>query len=162
MDRDTTTGGTLARPSSKPRPFVQSEFSEDGATFAPGSRWIAYESNVTGTWEVFVEPFPSTGERHQVSRGGGSQPLWRRDGQELIFIAPTGEMMAVPVRLGPTFQPGIPQTLFASGTDQTVGANRQTYAVTRDGQRFLINVPQRAGSPPLMALVNWQTIAQQR
>lgn len=160
--RPATGGGSAVQPVGKPTPFVQSEFIEDGAVFAPGSRWIAYQSNATGIWEVFVEPFPSTGERHQVSRGGGTQPAWRGHGRELFFLTPSGDMMAVETRLGPSFQSGTPQRLFSSGTDQTVGTIRHTYAVTRDGQRFLINVPQRFNSQPLTALVNWPRIAQER
>ena len=87
---------------------------EGQGEFSPDGRWVAYTSNESGFSEIYVIPFPPTpnGGRWMVSRGGGVQPRWRRDGRDLFYISPDGTMMAVPVSTAPVFQAGIPQALF--------------------------------------------------
>jgi Tol biopolymer transport system component len=76
--------------------------------FSPDGKWLAFNSSESGAFQIYVIPFPPTGTKSQVSGAGGVQPLWRRDGRELYFLAPDGKMMAVDVRLGDTFQAGTP------------------------------------------------------
>ncbi|MDA2938906.1 serine/threonine-protein kinase [Acidobacteria bacterium AH-259-A15] len=71
----------------KPTPFLQQSFREREAQFSPDGRWVTYESNESGTRQVFVQPFPATGGKWQISTQGGVQPRWRRDGKELFYIA---------------------------------------------------------------------------
>ena len=88
---------------SRVTPLFHGAAYEIQARFSPDNRWIGYASNETGRWEVFVEPFPQYGPRWQVSADGGSQPLWRRDGKELFFLAPGGKLMVASVNTGETF-----------------------------------------------------------
>ena len=139
----------------KPFPFLQTAFNEDNGTFAPDTKWIAYVSNESSRDEVYVQPFPATGAKYRVSSNGGTYPMWRGDGRELFFIALDGTMMAAAIKSGPGIEPGIPQALFPSGIALT--GNRRQYAVTKDGQRFLLNVPLGRSTPtPLTVVVNWQ------
>jgi len=139
----------------KPFPFLQTAFSEDNAAFAPDTKWIAYVSNESGSDEVYVQPFPATGKKYRVSSNGGTYPTWRGDGRELFFLAPNGTMMAAAIKAGAGVEPGIPQALFPSGIPLL--GNRHQYAVTKDGQRFLLNLPQGRSTPtPLTVVVNWQ------
>jgi Tol biopolymer transport system component len=142
----------------KPIPFLQGPFIEDLGAFAPTGRWIAYRSNESGTEEIYVQPFPATGAKFQISRGGGTQPIWRRDGRELFFLAPDGTMMAASIAAGAQFEFSTPRPLFASGVDSSVGTLRRTYTVTRDGQRFLLNVPERSSPVELSVIVNWPAV----
>jgi len=140
----------------KPYPLFQTAFNSDHGAFSPNGRWVAYTSNESGREDVYVQAFPPTGDKHRISRNGGTQPMWREDGRELFFLAPDSTMMAAPIRTGNTFEPGIPQALFSSGAVNFTG-NRRQYAVAKDGQRFLINLPQqRATATPLTVVVNWQ------
>ena len=104
---------------------------------------------------MYVQPFPATGARYRVSASGGTYPLWRGDGRELFFIAPDGAMMAASITIGSALDAGIPRVLFPSGI--TMSGNRRQYAVTQDGQRFLLFVSQQRSTPtPLTVVVNWQ------
>jgi Tol biopolymer transport system component len=144
----------------KPFPFLQTGFNEDNGAFAPDVKWIAYTSNESGRDEVYVQPFPATGGRYQISKSGGTQPLWRGDGRELFFLTPDGTMMAASINATHGFEAGIAQPLFASGVASTV--NRRQYAVTRDGKRFLVIVAQQRSSPtPLTVVVNWPAAVRQ-
>jgi serine/threonine protein kinase len=136
-------------------PLFARDASEIQATFSPDDRWIAYASNETGRWEVFVEPFPASGPRAQVSVEGGSQPVWRRDGRELFFLAPGGKMMSVSVSPGPTFVRGSPQALFDTPMRPTYAPYPVNYDVTSDGQRFLIVGVRPDTAPTISLVVNW-------
>src|SRR5262249_194863 len=121
VKRDSITGNDLwALPISgdrKPFPVVQTRFDEGRGQFSPDGRWIAYESNESGQFEVHVRRFPGTGGKWQVSTGGGMQVRWRRDGKELFYIAPDGRMMAAPISAATdpqTLNVGQPVALFAT------------------------------------------------
>jgi hypothetical protein len=144
------------------------ELGADGAytrngQFSPDDRWVTYESNESGRFEVYVQAFPGLGGKVQVSTAGGAQPRWRGDGKELFYIARTGQLMAVPVRL-PTAASAqraeldAPTTLFrtrvAGGPISSV--DRPQYVVSRDGQRFLINSLPDIASPPITMVLNWK------
>jgi Tol biopolymer transport system component len=143
----------------KPFPFQQTTFNETDGAFSPDTAWVAYTSDESGREEVYVQPFPTTGPKYRISANGGTEPTWRGDGRELFFLAPDGTVMAATVSTAKGFEAGTPQALFASGVAFT--GNRHQYAVTRDGQRFLVNVPQPGSSPtPLTVVVNWQAAVQ--
>ena len=126
------------------------------ARFSPDNRWIAYASNETGRWEVFVEPLPPTsGPRSQVSADGGSQPVWRRDGKELFFLAPDGKLMVASVSPGAAFVHGTPQALFQAGMRPTYAPYPVTYDVTPDGQRFLVDRVRPGTGPTISIVLNW-------
>ena len=117
--------------------ILATETEELNAEISPDGRWLAYESEETGQSEVYVRPFPDieTG-RWQISRGGGTKPLWRRDGQELFFLAPRGRMMAVPVELGESFSSGGATELFSG--EYFEESRGRTYDITPDGERFIM------------------------
>jgi Tol biopolymer transport system component len=140
----------------KPFPFLQTSFNEDGSRFSPDGHFIAYYSDDSGSYEVYVQPFPASGAKWQISSGGGMQPRWRRDGKELFFIDPKRNLIAVEVNLSQgSFEAGVPKTLFQTHTIGYSGP-RNLYECSGDGQRFLINSLQSdAGSIPVTVVVNW-------
>lgn len=113
---------------------------EGSAQFSPDGRFIAYSSNESGRSEIYVQTFPPSGQKWTVSNSGGFQPRWRADGKELFYLGPDGEMMAVPVTVGSSFEAGLPEKLFATRV-RTAGTITGLYDVSADGQRFLLNVP---------------------
>ena len=140
-------------------PLVANETSDVQARLSPDNRWIAYASNETGRWEVFVEPFPAPGPRWQVSADGGSQPVWRRDGSELFFLSPDRRLMAVGVTTsGDTFVKSPPQALFETRMRPTYAPYPVNYDVTADGQRFLIGSVRPDTGPTISILVNWPAL----
>jgi hypothetical protein len=142
----------------RPFPVVRGEAVETSGTFSPDVHWIAYASNEGGQFNVYVQPFPSGG-KHQVSVGGGSQPVWRANGRELFYLAPDATLVAVPVVTSPAFATGSPQRLFSTRASMpTYGApipRFNVYSPTRDGQRFLVASPQPSSPAPLTVIVNW-------
>ena len=141
------------------RPFVESAYAEQGPTFAPDGRWLAYSSDESGRPEVYVQPFPGPGSKSRVSTSGGWQPRWRGDGRELFYREPDGRFMAVPVTIkAGALEAGTPQPLFAVRTNPIPGTQ---YDVARDGQRFIVSVPTQAeGASPLTLVLNWPALLQ--
>jgi serine/threonine protein kinase/Tol biopolymer transport system component len=142
----------------KPFPFVNANFEEQNGQFSPGGQWVAYQSNESGSYEVYVQPFPGPGGKWQVSNSGGVAPRWRRNGKELFYIAPGGKLMAVPIQsAGQLLEAGAPVALFQTrivGGSQ--GRERQQYAVAPDGQRFLINITaDESTASPITIVTNW-------
>jgi Tol biopolymer transport system component len=140
-------------------PVAQTEHGEREGRLSPDVRWVAYDSTESGRREIWVQPFPPSGSRWQISTGGGVSPRWRGDGKELFYVAADGKLTAVPVTAGSTFEWGAPQTLF-----QTMfrGGTYASYAVARDGQRFLMNVPPSLEDiTPITVVVNWMAAIQQ-
>jgi hypothetical protein len=136
------------------------EASTGGATFSPDGRWIAYSSNESGQDQVFVRSFPGGQHKSQLSSAGGTEPRWRGDGQELYYLASDGHIVAVSITADRvTFEIGPPRPLFATqAAGLTLGIlGGQQYAVTRDGQRFLVNeLVQQESTTPIIAVVNWR------
>jgi WD40-like Beta Propeller Repeat len=98
-----------------PKPIAVSNtpFEERSGQFSPDGRWVAYQSNETGRFEIYVQPFPGPGVRSQVSTAGGKDPRWQPDGKELFFIAPDGKLMAATIRTQTAaFEAGSPAVLF--------------------------------------------------
>jgi len=144
----------------KPTLFLGTQFAESQGRFSPDDRYIAYVSNESGRLEVYVRPFSPDGKaggQQMVSQGGGSQPLWRRDGKELFYIAADSKVMAVPVSTAPTFQRGTPVALFTVPIyGGGLSANLHRWAVMPDGQKFLINsVLSEDASEPITVVQNW-------
>lgn len=136
--------------------FYPADFQQFHGQFSPDGKWMAYTSNETGDFEVYVQPFPRTGEIWKVSAHGGAQPRWRRDGKEMFYRTSDGKLMAVQVKAAPKFEPGIPRMLFQAGADPLYPNLGTGYAVTPDGQRFLINsaIDENRASP-ITIVMNW-------
>jgi len=149
----------------RPFPFLQTEFNNGQAQVSPDGRWIAYTSNEAGRDDVYVQSFPTAGSKHQVSRDGGAQPRWRRNGGELYYLAPDRVLMAVPVKDGAPLQIGSPTPLFRTRLE-FLGLQgpyfMAGYDVTADGQRFLLNAPPEQVVPPIEVLLNWTAVLNKR
>ena len=147
----------LALPEGQDKPLVQIKAVVANGQFSPDGRWVAYASNETGKWEVYVTSFPEPRGKWQVSAGGGREPRWRGDGRELFYLSPEGKMMAVQVNAGATFDAGTPVALFQARPHKQVAAlDIFTYDVSRDGQRFLINTQvERPERSPMSVILNW-------
>ena len=146
----------------KPVPLVEGNSTSHDSQISPNGRWIAYMSREVGLPEVFVESFDLDPSRPrgkwQVSSratGGGAQPRWRRDGKELYYHS-GDEYFAVDVKTdGPTFSAGVPKLLFQATTSGDVGGHQGPYAVSSDGQRFLI-LAAIEDHAPIEVLANWR------
>jgi Tol biopolymer transport system component len=146
-----------AKEQEKPYAYLQGPFDETEGKFSPDGRWVAYVSNESGRPEVYVQSFPISGARFQISSGGGTQAQWRKDGQELFYLAADQTLMAMPVKLGQTFEPGPLKPLFSVPLVLSLGVGR-SYAVSGDGQRFLVTSAEGGSdSPPMTMVLNWQS-----
>jgi eukaryotic-like serine/threonine-protein kinase len=127
------------------------------AQFSPDRKWVAYASNETGKWEIYVTSFPAARGRWQVSTGGGEEPRWRGDGKELFFLSSDGKMMAAPVTVGANFDVRNPVALFQTTPRLPVSFNDQiAYDVRSDGQRFLILTQvKQADTAPMSVVLHW-------
>ncbi|MGH9366336.1 MAG: protein kinase domain-containing protein, partial [Thermoanaerobaculia bacterium] len=139
----------------KPIRILESSFNEAQGQFSPDGRWLAYISDESGTSEVYVQAFPTTGRKWQVSSNGGSQPRWRRDGKELFYVAPDRRLMAVSVHGASTFEAGAPEALLDTRTPSLAAPFPIHYAVSGDGKRFLINASAEAAFLPITVVLNW-------
>jgi serine/threonine protein kinase len=141
----------------KPWPFLNTKFDERGPHFSPDGRWVAYHSNESGRYEVYVRPFLEPGGLWQISTAGGSTARWRHDGRELYYVTLDGKLMAVPITTqGATLESGTPTELFQIPGPSRAGLNRGQVTVAADG-RFLANVPTGDGTNvPITLLLNWK------
>ena len=136
------------------QPFVGTRFTEAGPRFSPDGRWIAYVSDESGQYEVYVRPYPARDGKWQISTDGGEEPVWSRDGKELFYRSGRKWMVAA-VTLKPEFTTEKPKFLF-EGHYRNVGGT--SYDVARDGQRFLMLEPVEAQTAPvthLNVVLNW-------
>jgi Tol biopolymer transport system component len=147
----------------KPFPFLKTPFEERDGQFSPDGKWIAYESNESGRFEIYVQPFPGPGGKFPISRNGGAQARWSKNGKEILYVSLDSKMMAAPVKLSPdgrSLETGTPPAaLFpvriAGGP--LPGPYKQQYAVSSDGQRFLINLAVDEGATsPITLIYNWK------
>ena len=137
----------------KPIPFLRTEFNEGQGQFSPDGRWMAYSSDESGRREVYMQAFPAPSGKWQISTAGGTFPRWRRDGKELFYIAADRKLMAVAVQADSAVQAGQPQALFEP---RIFGIPVVPYAVSADGQRFLVNTQtEETNSSPLTVVLNW-------
>ncbi len=144
-------------PDFKTTMFLKAPSSLKTAQFSPDGRWVAYSSNETGKWEIYVTAFPGGQGKWQVSNGGGTQPRWRGDGKELFYLSPDYKIMAIPVTSGATFDAGAPTVLFQTNPRELVATSEQiSYDVSHDGQKFLVNTQAaQAEAQPMSVLLNW-------
>src|SRR5262249_35415929 len=121
----------------KPFPVVQTEFEERNAQFSPDGKWIAYQSNESGRFEIYVQPFPGPGPKTVISTDGGAEARWRGDGKELFYIALDGQLMAVPIQLpkeGSTVEAKTPVPLFRAHVPKPIeNIDGPQYVVSPDG-----------------------------
>ncbi len=151
-------------------PLVQTLFFEDNGVISPDGRWLAYESNESSQFQIYVQPFPLVnGGRWQVSSRGGRWPLWAPNGRELVYVDREGLLATVPVQTSatPTFSFGNPTKLLNT---PYLEAGGRTYDVSPDGQRFLMIKNVRAANQPatpppaatMIVVLNWLEEVQAR
>ena len=143
----------------EPTRLLTSKGSESNGQISPDGKWVAYASDESGNWEIYVTSFPSAAGKWQVSRGGGTEPRWGGDGKEIFYIGPRGMLMAVPVNSASAFVTGTPAPLFqVYGRAPISSTDVFTYDVAKDGKRFLVN---RYVKPEHVAplTILWQAVA---
>jgi len=143
-----------------PFPILETPYNEVDGQFSPDGAWVLFQSDQSGQFEVYLQPFGHAGDRVMVSVGGGVQPRWRADGREIFYLTLDGTLMAVPVEPikteGSPPALGHPQPLFATSVRPLINTvMRQQYVPARDGQRFLINVAETETASPLEVIVNF-------
>ena len=147
--------------------LVATASEEINAAISPDGRWLAYQSNASGAFEVYVRPFPGVeSSQWLVSPAGGTEPLWSRDGRELFYRSPKGAVMRVPIVPGATWTAGAATQLVAAQSyhiDARPGTGPlvpRSYDVSPDGRRFLMikssEVPaQTTTAPRIVVVLNW-------
>jgi serine/threonine-protein kinase len=141
------------------RPLVESPSHEMVGELSPDGRWLAYESNEDGQFQIYVRPFPNvTGGRWQVSQGGGMKPAWDRSGRELFYLDDEGRLTSVPVQTNGTFSTGTAKLLLETRYFSAV--QFRSYDVSPDGRRFLMlkDVSSDASVGPrleILVTLNW-------
>lgn len=140
----------------KPVPLMPETFVSNSARFSPDGRWLAYTSNESGRFEVYVMPFGGGTGKWQVSVQGGLQPVWRHDGKELFYWSADNMLMAAPVALNPNgVQVGSAQPLFRFNNPVGIVGIVSPYDVTADGQRFLLITTPQQTPKPITLVTNW-------
>ena len=138
-------------PKAEPKVFRQTEFTEVAGSFSPDGRWVAYFSNESGEYEVYVTPFPGPGRRWQVSTKSGAYPQWRADGKEIVYVQMDGQIMSAEVAAeGDSFRVGAVAPLFRLSVPNPGGPR---FSLAADGSRLLVvpSTAQKAGG--LLSLV---------
>ena len=140
-----------------PLPYLRTPFNEDTGAISPDGRWLAYDSDETGTPEIYVRSFPEPGEKYRVSTSGGTYSQWSRDGKELVLFSPnqyfygSGPIYTVDVETTPTFKAGRPRVLFTPRPDVS------GLVATGDLSRFLATAPAEGAAPASITVtLNWQ------
>jgi|WetSurMetagenome_2_1015567.scaffolds.fasta_scaffold01676_4 eukaryotic-like serine/threonine-protein kinase len=138
----------------KPFAVITGQFTEILPVFSPEARYIAYMSNETGRFEIYVQQFPGPGGKWQVSANGGREPHWSADGKTIYFQSLDSKIMSVSVDAGATFAAQVPEPLFSAPI--LPGQRRNSFLVTKDGQRFLILAPVgRESLAPMVLILHW-------
>jgi eukaryotic-like serine/threonine-protein kinase len=147
------------KPAGQARPYLRTPFNESWGRFSPepSPRWVAYQSDDSGRYEVYIQAFPEPRGKVQISTGGGQYPQWGPGGRELFYVSPDFKLMAVSLKLGAdSVEPSTPRELFPL---PIVDNGFSPYETAPDGQRFLVRaVPQQQASQPLTVIVNWPAL----
>jgi eukaryotic-like serine/threonine-protein kinase len=137
------------------KPFLETQFREGAPAFSPDGKWIAYVSDESGRFEIYVRPFPGPGEKWPISLEGGNEPVWPRNGRELFYRA-GDTIMAVDVQTTPTFSAGKPRKLFERAYERSI-ALWANYDASPDGQRLLMVRQENAAARAthINIVLNW-------
>jgi Tol biopolymer transport system component len=133
--------------------YLETTFSEQHPWLSPDARWVAYTSNQSGRSEVYVQAFPGSSGRSQVSTDGGTEPVWARSGRELFYRV-GDRMMAVAVESRSTFKAAAPRVLF-TGRYASVAWGEANYDVSPDGRFLMLRSEAQPPATELHLVVNW-------
>jgi serine/threonine-protein kinase len=159
LDINSTTGFDIViwRQSNRTaQPFLRTQFNETAPRFSPDGRWLAYVSDESGRYEIYVQPYPGPGGKWQISTEGGREPVWNPNGRELFYRS-GDKMMAVDITTQPSFAVGKPHALF-EGPYVPTPLTFPDYDVSSDGQRFLMlkaSEQARAAPTQINVVLNW-------
>ena len=134
----------------EPTTLLESQFANDLPRVSPDERWVAYQSNESGRWEIHLATFPAFSDNRQISVNGGCQPIWRNDGKELFFLTPDGKLMAADVNAPHV---GVPHALFQ--IPSPVLPVNVEYAASADGKKFLLREPVDENNESIGVVLNW-------
>ena len=142
----------------KPFPVVRTKFEERDAAFSPDGKWIAYQSDESSQFEIYVQQYPSGGERSRISTHGGVQPRWRQDGRELFYLSLDGRLVSAPIAVSSSgaVQVSSPVPLFAAPVGSLRDIALHHYIVSGDGQRFLLDTLVEEAVSPIIVILNWK------
>jgi len=140
-----------------PEPYLRTKFNERDGRFSPDGSWVAYTSDESGRFEVYVAPFPGATGKVQVSTGGGEYPIWRADGKEIFYRTQDGSIMAAGVEAANSnFRVSAVRRLFQVSLSSEGAGYQRKYDVTADDQEFLVlEVPESEAKPVIMLDSNW-------
>jgi eukaryotic-like serine/threonine-protein kinase len=141
-------------------PLLVSEYDHDSPRLSRDGRWLAYASQESGQWEVYVRPFPDVASgRWVVSRGGGYGPRWANSGRELFYVSGDREMMVATVDPGETFRVTERRALFSIPPEVMVATLGRDFDVTPDDQRFImmrsVGPDEAPATSPMVLVENW-------
>ena len=141
----------------KPKPYQRTALNESMGQFSPDTRWVAFQSDESGRYEIYIDAFPEPRGKVRISTGGGVLPQWGAGGRELFYISPDSMLMSVSLKLGAgSVVAAAPHALFPL---LVIDADVSPYDVARDGQRFLVlETAEHAARPPLTVIVNWPAL----
>jgi hypothetical protein len=142
-----------------PTPYLQTRFNELEARFSPepSPRWVAYASDESGRYEIYIDAFPEPRGKKRISISGGRSPQWGAGGRELFYVSPENKLMAVSLKLGAdNVEPSAPRELFQLSMRATAAG--PTYQSSRDGQRFLVLTNPETAPQSLNVIVNWPAL----
>ena len=154
------------KPEGTPIPIAQSSADERNPQLSPDGRWVAFESDATGQFEVYLQEFPSGAKRRQLSTSGASRPRWSSDGRELFCVDADGHLVSIPSHAAQGGEPVTPQPVFnlydiacenceALSPVSAGAADRINYMVA-DGDRFLVvRTIQQENTTPIQVILNW-------
>jgi serine/threonine protein kinase len=153
----TPDGGAVA--DAKPRPYLRTHYAESAGRFSPelSPHWVAYQSDESGRFEVYIDAFPQPHGKTMISTGGGTYPQWGAGGRELFYLSPDFKLMVVDLKLTTdSVKPSAPRELFPL---PVVDDGFCPYDTTPDGRRFLVRAtPEHGASQPLTVIVNWPAL----
>ena len=147
-------------PPGNPEPLVQTMFGESNGVLPPAGQWLAYQSNESGRWEIYVRPFPKVeAGRWQVSTDGGTRPVWSRDGEELFYVSADQVLMGVRVEPGPSWRSSTPRRILEGQYFWGANPVAPVFDIAPDGQRFLMIKPvgETGGAQGVIVVENWFT-----
>ena len=134
-----------------PLVYLRGTSDQRNGRFSADGRWVAYQSNESSRWEVYVQSFPAGADKVQISANGGTRPVWSADGKELYYLTETGALMVVPLKPGPVFTAGVPTPLFQTWATSSLDG----YVAARNG-RFVFLAPEDDGAEkPATVILNW-------
>jgi eukaryotic-like serine/threonine-protein kinase len=160
VDRNESTGNDiwlLSLPEHRQTPLLQTAYDEVDAQISPDGQWMVYSSDESGQIEVYVRPFSSTGAKWRISKDGGCQPRWRRDGMEL-FYRNVQHILSAPIKGGPSLGPSVGSTLLQTPAGRTARL-AWDYDVAPDGRQFLVKeLVYDEGASPMVVTIGWQAL----